>query len=699
MWMGMLLSFPCFAVEEPAAASVEPQEAGCTPRQIIALIEQGRWDEADTLLARQDTVSSESLARLRDVLDEYQAMQKRRDARRQQIFAEQNEILTATFTRIVDNDPNVNYQEALKQVQNVWKDASDSQRKQFFEQEPFLKLLEHARQIAQNEYAQGQWSKASNNGVRWLLAFDPENPDSLNWETKLNEVNAILEFLKNDPCEDKHQRFASIDRETVRQIFLILQAHYVKPLDFNEMARRTLDRCEALADVLKTAPTDLIIQVDPEKVTRWAEQIYQCCGETAQLPAEMDIQAFEVLQDALLALNEKTMNVPKGFLLAMMADAALTGLDAYTTVIWPYAVDNFNKSMTGQFGGVGIHISKEKDGFRVTSLIPDSPALKAGLQADAMILAVDGESTRDMSAACAVQKISGPVGTSVALTIRYPDTDTDQLLTVTRSKIVLPVVEGSRQADTGNEGRWDYFLDEENHIGYLSLKNFTERTVPQVKAALEQMENAGLAGLILDIRGNGGGLLTAAVEVSDLFVDGAVLLKSKGRDETFNEWPATINSASRRYPLVVLIDGASASASEIVAGVLGAPANKRAMLVGSRSYGKGSVQEIVSLGSDKGKLKYTSAYYYLPDGSPVKSRETVAPGSEDWGVVPDIAVPLYDFERQQIREVNARRTRISNIASADEGPEEAPVREQLLLADPQLATALLVLKAQIADSK
>lgn len=700
----LVFSSPCFADEQPGTPPAQTQvDAQTIAQQVASLIEKGRWEEADALLDLQDLAGHASLAQLRRILDEQAAQETKRADRQQQLFSESHAALTAALSRLAAHDPNMPPQEALKQVQTVWKDATETQKKDLSAQPAFMQLMDQARENAQTYYAKGQWSDAYTHGVRWLEAFDAENPACRDWEAKLSEVNAILEFVKNTPCEDKQQRYASIERDTVRQVFSILQANYVKPLDFNKMATGMLKRGAVLADVLKTAPADLVIEADPNEVTRWAEHIQQCLNDAAQQPATLDLQGLEELQDALLALNEKTMKVPEGFLLAMMTEAALAELDPYTDVVWPYAVDNFDKAMTGQFGGVGILIRKENDGFLVTSLIPDTPAMKAGVRADALILAVDGESTKDMSASCAVQKISGPVGTSVTLTIRYPDAETEQLLTMTRDKIVLPAVEGSRQADTGNEGRWDYFLDEADHIGYLSLKNFTDQTVPQVKAALAKMESKGLAGLIVDIRGNGGGLLTAAVEVSDLFVDGSVLLKSKGRDDRFNEWAATDDSAGRMYPLAILIDGASASASEIVAGVLGSSSTKRAVLIGTRSYGKGSVQEIVSLGSDKGKLKYTSAYYYLPDGSPVKNRETAsADGGKDWGIAPDITVPLYDFERQQMQEVNAKRTRISNETNPAEAEGETesqtPLREQLLAADPQLATALLVVKAQIAVS-
>ncbi|MBN2731564.1 MAG: hypothetical protein JXR26_03950, partial [Balneolaceae bacterium] len=218
-------------------------------------------------------------------------------------------------------------------------------------------------------------------------------------------------------------------------------------------------------------------------------------------------------------------------------------------------------------------------------------------------------------------------------------------------------------------------------------------TVVQVKSTLEKLEAAGLAGLILDLRGNGGGLLTAATELTDMFIDEGVLLKSKGRGDKTSQWVARPDEVERAYPVVILMNGGSASASEIVAGVLGHEGYKRALLVGDRSYGKGSVQEVIDLGGDAGKMKFTSAYYYLPNGETVPNRDLLArEGRDDWGIVPDVSVPLYAYESKQIREVNeARRT-----SGTDQKDGDKPsVTEQMIEADPQLATGLLVLKARM----
>ena len=697
----LFISLPCYAaLQADGTASVQTgKNAAGIARQVLTLIEAGQWDTAYSRLNQEAIESHETLETLQRILNAYQVLEKARTERQQEAFTKRAEKLSGYFNRMAENDPNLSFQTVLKQAQNVWKDATKAQRKELAAQKSFSVLMNHAYRKATEFYAKGQWSKSYSAGVRWLMTFEPENSAYRDLDKKLKEANTILGFLKADPCEDKNERYTPIQRQTVHQVFLILEGSYVKPVDFGKMADGMLNRCVVLADVLKTAPPNLVLPVEPNDVAVWAEHFESSSAHfTKERQGEFNRQELEDLLDALLGLNEKTLKLPDGFLLAMMTNAALAELDSYTNAVWPFAVKNFDKAMTGQFGGVGIHIKKERSGIRVLSLIPDTPAMRAGLQADALIVAVDGERTKGMSATCAVRKISGPVGTPVTLTLRYPGSETEQLLTIVRDKIVMPAVEGSRQANIEKtKSHWDYFLDQENHIGYLRLKNFTDRTVPQAKAALKKMEGEGLAGLILDVRGNGGGLLTAAVQVSDLFVDTGVLLISRGRSGVFNEWFATKNKVERSYPLVVLVDGGSASASEIVAGVLRAQSNRSVVLVGTRSYGKGSVQEVVSLGPDKGKLKFTSAYYYLPDGEPVKNREVIQQaGRDDWGIAPDIEVPLYSFERREIQQVNAARTKISNTDPAQENEQEDSISEKMLSVDPQLATALLVLKAEIA---
>jgi carboxyl-terminal processing protease len=263
----------------------------------------------------------------------------------------------------------------------------------------------------------------------------------------------------------------------------------------------------------------------------------------------------------------------------------------------------------GKFTGIGIHITMQ-DGFvTVISPIEDTPAYKAGIKARDRIIKVDGKSTRDLRNA--VNMMRGPKGTKVLVTILREGVKKPLEFELVRDVIPIQSVKS---------------LDMKPGYGYIRLSNFTGTTTPEMLKALEKMETAEvpLKGLILDLRNNGGGLLNQSIKVADLFLDEGAILSIKGRNnkntKVFN---ATHSSVERKYPLVVLINGGSASASEIVAGAL--QDHKRALILGTTSFGKGSVQTVETLRDGSG-LKLTIARYYTPNDRSIQAK----------GIEPDI---------------------------------------------------------------
>jgi len=263
----------------------------------------------------------------------------------------------------------------------------------------------------------------------------------------------------------------------------------------------------------------------------------------------------------------------------------------------------------GKFTGIGIHITMQ-DGFvTVISPIEDTPAYKAGIKARDRIIKVDGKSTRDLRNA--VNMMRGPKGTKVLVTILREGVKKPLEFELVRDVIPIKSVKS---------------FDMKPGYGYIRLSNFTGTTTPEMLKVLEKMETAEvpLKGLILDLRNNGGGLLNQSIKVADLFLDEGAILSIKGRNnkntKVFN---ATHSSVERKYPLVVLINGGSASASEIVAGAL--QDHKRALILGTTSFGKGSVQTVETLRDGSG-LKLTIARYYTPNDRSIQAK----------GIEPDI---------------------------------------------------------------
>ena len=341
-----------------------------------------------------------------------------------------------------------------------------------------------------------------------------------------------------------------------------------------------------------------------------------------------------------------------------------------------------------------MEISKRTGALKILSLLPDTPAYKTGLDADDEIVAVNGELTADMTILCAVSKITGPKGTKVTLTMRRPVTGHTWDVTIVRDKIVVQPLRGWRRTEVGT---WDYMIDPANGVGYVRLTAFTETSGPDLHKTLLELEKKGLSALILDLRFNSGGYLSSAAEVVDLFVREGVIVKSSPRHGLATYEIARRSGTHPDYPLVILINGASASASEIVAGALQDPQHQRAVLVGERSYGKGSVQVVTPFTGGGSQLKYTIAYYHLPSDQQVKNRYQMERlGRKDWGVAPDVEVKMYSNEMRTMLDLQRDNDVLFRAGHGQDG--DTPVRhslERTLQSDPQLAVALTIAQSKL----
>ena len=256
----------------------------------------------------------------------------------------------------------------------------------------------------------------------------------------------------------------------------------------------------------------------------------------------------------------------------------------------------------GSFSGIGIEITVKDHILTVVSPIEGTPADTAGIKAGDKIIKVEGKSTKDMTLLDVVKKIRGPKGTPVKLTIARKGVQKPLDFSITRDVIPLKSVR-------------HYSLTPE--IGYVRVSNFQSKTARDLSETLEGLESQGkLKGLIIDLRNNPGGLLSQAIEVSELFLDSGVIVSTKGRDSSQNiKATAHTDEKQRDYPIIVLVNGGSASAAEIVAGAL--QDNKRAIILGTRTFGKGSVQTILPL-SDGSGLRLTTSLYYTPSGKSIQ---------------------------------------------------------------------------------
>jgi len=294
----------------------------------------------------------------------------------------------------------------------------------------------------------------------------------------------------------------------------------------------------------------------------------------------------------------------------------LTSLDPHSSYMDAKAFKDMQVQTKGEFGGLGIEVTQEDGILKVVTPIDDTPAAKAGILSGDVIIAIDGESATGLTLDQAVEKMRGAINSAVNLKIqRGPNKDVKDI------KIVRDVIKVQSVRSHVEDG----------DIGYIRITQFTEQTFDGLKAAMEKFKTDGpgdkLKGYIIDLRNNPGGLLDQSIEVVNAFVDKGEIVSTRGRnaDETqrFNARPG--GDLSKGKPVVVLINGGSASASEIVSGAL--QDHKRATLIGTRSFGKGSVQTIMPLG-ENGALRLTTARYYTPSGRSIQAK----------GIDPDIQV-------------------------------------------------------------
>ena len=384
---------------------------------------------------------------------------------------------------------------------------------------------------------------------------------------------------------------------------------------------------------------------------------------------------------------------------AAMQRAAMAAMvealgDPYSTYLGPDEERWLRTQVSGTYVGIGVELDV-RDGFPVVvTAIDDSPALEAGILPGDQVIEVDGRSTEGIEFAELESLLPGRPGTSCRLRLRRPD-GAEREVSVTRRVIETRSVKGIARGADG----WSHSLDRDRRIGYVRIASFTERTIAELDAAIAEMEAEGLSGLVIDLRNNGGGSLDAAVGAVDRFLSSGAIVSTKGRGETGSTWDATADARDVAVPLVVLVNRASASASEVMAGAL--RDHGRAKLVGERTYGKGSVQRIFPLPDGAGTVKLTTARYSLPSGRTV----TREPGAAKWGVEPDTGFHVPMTEEDFVASNAARQARESGAPASGAGDADRagaaavewsrPGSIRRNAHDPQLAAAVTLMQGYL----
>ena len=340
---------------------------------------------------------------------------------------------------------------------------------------------------------------------------------------------------------------------------------------------------------------------------------------------------YSMLADAIAQVEENYVKpIEREKIFAAAVRGVMRELDPHSSFIEADDFEDFREEVESEFGGLGMQVTLDPIGrLTVISPLVDTPAYRAGIRAGDRIGAINGASTEEMTLSAAVDLLKGPSGTSVKVTIARPGVAEPIELEITRERIHVDTVLGYRRNE--NNG-WDYLLQNDPPIGYVRLTAFSRDTARELRSALTKLKVAGIRGLVVDLRFNPGGLLASAVDIADLFVDEGLIVATDGRNIERKEWSAHARGTWTDVPMAVLVNRFSASASEVVAACL--QDHGRAVIVGERTWGKGSVQNVVELEGGQGALKLTTASYHRPSGKNIH-RFADATDEDEWGVTPD----------------------------------------------------------------
>jgi carboxyl-terminal processing protease len=556
----------------------------------------------------------------------------------------------------------------------------------------------------------------TNRRVGLLLEYAPKHLYQLRVKQAKRLGEAELGDFNPALTEDWKERVAGIDHRMLWPGLQDAATEHIESQGWRPLIEGGLMALRILATTPALAETFPSLN-DEQKVARFVAYID---GEMRALEGARESEAAlarrcsRIVHDDLPVINKQTIDLPRSVIYKEFGDGAMNMLDEYSEFIWPYKLRRFQQTTKGKFVGVGILIRHdEKRDIVVVHPIEGSPAHFAGVKPEDRIVQVDGDSTVGWSLNDAVDRITGKPDTKVIIGLRREGAEDVIHIPIVRKVIPLRSVHGWWKDRLDDKGTpiWNWYADPVNRIAYVKLTDFSEETPGDLQKAWKEICADGQPrGLILDLRYNPGGLLESAVEIANLFVERGLIVKIENKDQK-RAWPheAAPNKAaiaSQRIPTVVLINQGSASASEIVAGAL--QAHGAAIVVGERSYGKGSVQTVHQyqvMRDQISMLKLTTQYYRLPPTAEEAENKEPGrlvhkrPGSRDWGVNPDLKVEMSPDQITESMELRRKADiiRADNVAAnAEARPNVSDLLTRGL--DPQLETAMLLLQIRALGS-
>ena len=739
-WIVLLVLALCGTFATPRFAPAAGQELAAVEQlkaDAFSALKAGKFEQSNQLLERAATISKDP------TVQQMAAWISQFENQRQEFTAErhkQYEKAVADVRKLLDNHKE-NY--ALDAAARAFSLADDKdafrhekwvsdlliQTANLAEQadnsEQWLKSLRLYADLSSIETSVPAWKdklKLATRRIRLVAMYAPGGIKAMqDSESKeRDQVDALLSpatqpatkpVAKDDENDafkiDWHDTVRGADKNMLLDAIVDARTNYYRQVEYRDLLSGGLKGVRALLTTKGLEKTFAGLGDDQKR-----NQMLSIVDDARDksLMARITDKTVSDTLEKILDANRSSVNIDEEVVVTEFADGAFAELDPFSSMIWPSEMEEFNKTTQGEFSGVGIQIQLDKDGsLKVVSPLEDTPAFKKGIKAGDIVTHINGKNAKGITINQAVKTITGPSGTTVTLTVRSPSGVVKEY-TIERQTIKVASVKGWSHRPGGG---WDYFVDPQNKVAYLRMTNFTKTTSEELDRAVSDMKSHGARAMILDLRDNPGGLLSAATDVCDKFLSEGVIVTTKPDRETPNQH--TVASANPDpnecdLPMVVLVNQYSASASEIVSGAL--KDHHRAKIVGERTFGKGSVQMLFPLGNRQCFLKLTTSHYYLPSGRCIHREED----STTWGVDPDLTIEM--TPEQKVAAIEARQELdvlrdLPDMAPPGADPAQdanntqaatraaaatKPAKKDPMQSDPQLAAALLVLRMQLAGA-
>ena len=495
---------------------------------------------------------------------------------------------------------------ASRTTPDYWAAAAESELRFVDSDNSLASVLQHGANLEKQE----KWAEALSHYENAIKRFP--NDKTLRGHQDLARIHYDLDRRYDDSSYRATMESLSAQQagELYGEVLAKMETYFVHPMDWQKLVNRGTHCLEiALREGVFTDPQQ---SATANISTSFESTLTQLKQFIQQRPVTNREEAIAVVA-ATAAFAATELGISQSAVLFEYVAGASGGLDNYSCYLTGNQLKDVYSQIDGNFVGIGIELKAENQALLIVSVIPESPAAKAGIRAGDRILSVDGTSTHNLSTDAAAGLLQGPKNSRLELSVHSPQQQPRDVSLV-RQHVEVPSVDGV------------CLIDEDLKIGYLRLISFQRSTSRELDEALWNLYHQGMKSLVIDVRSNPGGLLSASVDIADKFVPQGTIVSTRGRSpqEDF-DYPAR-RSSTWELPLVVLVDENSASASEIFAAAV--HDHQRATLVGRKSYGKGSVQGIFPLARCGAGLRLTTAKFYSPNGQPISKV----------GVKPDIVV-------------------------------------------------------------